>query len=497
MEKKDELISQITKNIGLDSLMYLPGKLVPAFIGFASLLIYTRIFSTDEYGEYSLIIATIGIISTFTYSWINASNLRYYSSYKANNMLNRFFSTSFYLILISIILSFFIVYILINIFQIGENISKYYVLVILYLISAAFFNTITTVLRADRKPIVVSLNSIMSSIFCLVISLLLVYFLHFGISALLIGYIVTNSSISLLTLIKFNYSKNINYDNFSPSTTKEFINYGLPLIGTFLFSWVLIMSDRYIIAYFQGNDQVGIYSAVYQLANTPLSTLSSLIMMAAFPIIIDAWQENGNEIATKIITNASRYYLLIAVPMFFGVTILSQKIMILLGESYYEGYGILPLISLGVLFSGLCLYSNKGLELYKKTNILLSLIAVIGLLNIGMNILFVPRYGYYGAGIATCLSYIIYFILSLVITRKYLIWVAPFSSLVNIIISCFVMSISLFNINAYFENTFLNLFILILIGAVVYFSTLVIIGELKTELTLIIINLHKLSSKHR
>ena len=82
--------------------------------------------------------------------------------------------------------------------------------------------------------------------------------------------------------------------------------------------------------------------------------------MAAYPIIIDTWEKNGDEITRELISSVSRYYLLLAVPSMIGTIVLSKEIMLILGQSYYMGYSVVPWVSFGSLMLGLCFYSNKG-----------------------------------------------------------------------------------------------------------------------------------------
>jgi O-antigen/teichoic acid export membrane protein len=194
---------------------------------------------------------------------------------------------------------------------------------------------------------------------------------------------------------------------------------------------------------------VGIYSATYQLASYPISLISSMIVMAAFPIIINTWEKNGENITRELISKVTRYYLLLAIPLLAGSIALSDEIILILGASFFLGHTVLPWVCFGVLMLGLCVYVNKGLELKKKTRVLSFLVGIAGISNIAMNLLLVPRYGFYGAGVATGLACSIYFISSVIVSKKYLKWTVDISSVKNALIGSIVMGIAVVMVKWY------------------------------------------------
>lgn len=493
MEEKDGILAKSLLSIRKDTFIYIPGKLIPILVGFISLYIYTRIFSAKDFGDYSIIMTTVAIVSIFTYGWLDNSYLRLFAIYEKKQKIELLFTTSILILVFFLFISSISLFILKELSILFETISSHILLFVCFLASSSFFNIFTAILRANRKAKAISFLLSSLSIFSLVNSLLLIYLLNFGINAILISYVFNYSILSVIIFFKFKFYNHLSLSFFSKETAKELFNYGLPLIITLFSSWILIMSDRYMIAYFRGNYEVGIYSAVYQLVDSPMSMISTLIMMAAFPIIIDTWEKNGDQITIELISKTSRCYLLLAIPSLFGIISLSSEIMILLGQSYSSGYVVLPWICFGSLLSGLCFYTNKGIELYKKTKILACIIFISSISNIFVNFLFIPQYGYYGAAISTALSYTIYFVLSYMISKRYIKWRVPISSIFRILVSSIVMSFSLSILKMYLRNSIANLTLLIIFGLLIYIISLALTGEIKTEIKIIQKHLIKFS----
>ena len=470
-----------------DTIYYIPSRILPVLFGFIGLSIYTRVFSPEEYGNYSLILVTITLLGMFTYSWVNNSNLRFYRVYKDNNNLNIFYTTSFISVLLSIFIVSSILLVLYFFNFVGSAIASYLLYIILVILSTSFFETILNIMRCDRMAVSVSLYRSISSGFSLILSLVFIFIYDFNILSILISLFITNCIIALFLAFKLNFFMHINIKFFSIDVFKEFFKYGIPVMVTLLFTWILALSNRYIIEYFCGIREVGIYSAAYQLADYPISLFSSMIAMAAFPIIVDTWEKYGTETTRLLISKTTRYYILISLPILTGVIVLSKDLMYILGDSYSSGFILLPLICFSELLFGLCVFINKGLELHKKTTILAIIVGVSALFNIIINLIIVPKYGFVGAGLSSCISYSIYLLLSIYFSNKYLAWDCPTKTIANVVFSSILMGVILYAVKSYLiiPSFIIALPIYISLGFILYLLLLYLSGEIKSELRFI------------
>ena len=80
-------------------------------------------------------------------------------------------------------------------------------------------------------------------------------------------------------------------------------------------------------------------------------------------------------------------------------------------KSYHEAFIIIPIVVIGYFF--FFLYSlYVGYAFYYKKTLLISIITIVsGLLNIGLNYLLIPKYGYMIAAYTTLITYIVLFLL--------------------------------------------------------------------------------------
>ena len=472
------MIKLLTK----DMIRYLPAQIIPALVGIISIPIITRLFSPEEYGNYVLVMSTVILFSTIV-GWLSMSIIRFYPAYERDNKLNEFYNSIIKLTIVSIL-------ILSLAFSIVLLFTKPYIKTILYsliwvgilvFIFISFFNVLQHFLRAKRQINYYSSFIIWKSITSIIFGILLVIIFHFSINGLLWG-----SIISLLIIIPFLWKKAVdkiplNWKEISITLTKEMAKYSFPLVLGNLAAWVLSLSDRYILEFFRGSQEVGIYSASYAISEKSIMLLATLFMLASGPISINIWEKEGKKKSQEFVSKLTRYYLIICFPAMIGLSVLARPVIrILTAPEYYEGYRIIPLVSLGAFFLGLQQRFQAGPIFYKKTNFIMYSIIASGLMNLGLNFLLVPKYGHVAAAITTLVSYVFLLLLMIVISRKLFIWEFPFKSLGNVVCASGVMGIVVYYVgNSLTSSTLLNLILSILIGILVYSLMLFLLREFK------------------
>lgn len=187
---------------------------------------------------------------------------------------------------------------------------------------------------------------------------------------------------------------------------KEYFNYGMPTIPMSMASWVTTSSDRYVIAYFLGATSVGTYSAAYVLGSIPFMVAGVLGFVLPPPLFKLYDEGRISEVKTHL-SYSLKYLLALAIPFVFGAAMLAEPVLRLFStaEIASEGYPILPLVALSILFvcanSVICLI----LGLVKKMKLVGAIYIVAAAVNLGLNILVVPYLGILGAAITTLISY--------------------------------------------------------------------------------------------
>jgi O-antigen/teichoic acid export membrane protein len=264
-------------------------------------------------------------------------------------------------------------------------------------------------------------------------------------------------------------------------------NYGFPLIGLSLTMFVLNISDRYIILYLHSKEASGIYAANYSLASAAYIMIMMGIMRAVYPNVLSTWSKNDVKKTKELLSGGVRYYLLISIPATVGLVTLSKPIsqILLSRPEYHDGYTVIGWTAIGMLLFGLTEYCNKAWELTSNTKVILRNSLISGLINIALNIIFIPIYGYEVAAITTTISFAIYFILSYLGARNILIWTINLSCITRIIMSALAFGVLLIIVQNYYEITVVLLVVCVIISMLLYVILLLITGELKEETKLL------------
>ncbi|MGB5926288.1 MAG: flippase [Dehalococcoidia bacterium] len=190
------------------------------------------------------------------------------------------------------------------------------------------------------------------------------------------------------------------------SRIKEYLTFGLPIVPVNVASWVISSSDRYIVGYFLGVASVGVYSAGYGIGQIPVM-LASVLSFVLPPALSKLYDEGRTEEVKTHLRYSLKYLLALTIPFVFGAAILAEPVLRVFStaEIAAEGYFIVPLVALSVLLvcANSVIYFILGLA--KKTKVLGAIFTIAALVNLGLNILVVPRLGILGAAITTLIAY--------------------------------------------------------------------------------------------
>lgn len=462
---------------------YISSRLVPVFMGVISIYIYTRLLTPSEYGMLNLALTTVSFISTLFLTWLNKSSLRYYNRFKDNNSLKEFISTNVILISFlsfSLVLFFFLITSFFNLHEKYELIDIMRIGIFLVGIQG-LFEFIITISRAQKNSLKYSLFVSLNSLIKVLFVYLTLKLTNYKVKGILFSIFVSYFLFVIYELFKNIFNKRIKL-YFSKEIIKKVMDYGIPLIGISIAGLVLSMSDRYMIKFFLNDESVGIYSAGYKVAQMSIQNIFMILMLVAFPDIIEKYEQHNEKVASKTIIQYINIYFLILIPSLFGIWALSQNILlVLVGENYLEAYKFLPWISMGIFVLGLTQYINKSFQLKEKTSILFYLILISSIINVILNLYFIPNYGIKGAAYTTLISYIFHLFISYIISRSFFEFKFKYETFLKSILSSISMFIILRKLTSYIEpmNVF-SLIIKIIVGFIVYVILLTILKEKNT-----------------
>jgi len=470
----------MTKDFFKDMFKYLPAQVVPGIVGFISIPIITRLFLPQDYGNYSLVKATVMILTTLL-GWLLMSIIRFYPVYERDKKLEVFYGNIVKLggISILIVTVLFCSALFTVMHHFSSNLYFLMWVGVGVFIFTAIFNIFQYFLRSKRQVRWFSGFAVWNSVISFGIGLGLIFLLKLGIEGMLWGITLSIGIILPLLWKKSIGGIPIIRTKIDFILVKKMMKYSFPLVVGNLAAWILSLSDRYILKFFRGNQEVGIYSASYNIAAYSIMLLVTLFMFASTPISMHIWEKEGKNKGKEFVGEITRFYFLVCFPAIVGLSVLSKPfINIMTGQEYFLGYKIIPFVTLGILFLGLQQRFQAGFLFYKKTSFIMFAIVASGLMNLGLNFLFIPKYGYMAAAITTLISYAFLLFIMIFGSRRIFIWNFPFKSLINSTCASAIMGIVVYYIgNSLTSSIPINLVVAIFIGVIIYFIVLILMNE--------------------
>ena len=449
-------------------------------LGFIRLPILTKGLGASLYGIWSLINVTVSLIVPFAMLAFSMSIIRFLAAEKDMDKVREDFLSACSIVFISgsafsLLLFFLSDFMAASIFK-DVNSSSYIKLASVLI----FLNSMHALPRAFfrmRRKIglytILNLSYNASQVGLIVLFILLGYKLMGAITAVIINGILFNG-ITLLIILK-----QIRFQFPRFSHMKSYLRWGVPLTLNSAILWIIHSSDRYMVSYFMGVSAVGIYSAAYRLGNYAFFFLMPLGTVL-YPNVIKMHDEGNSSGTRNYLKYSVKYLIMVTIPFAFGLSILAKPLLqILTTPEFVSGSNIVPFVAFGaVLF---CFYqiSIYIIHLVNKTYITVRLLATSAALNIGLNLLLIPRMGILGAAVATLIAYGVLGILTVMITRKYFKFNLSIPFIFKSIFSSTIMVVCIRLIN---PVSIISVLISILLGILVYFSVLLIVRGLnKTE----------------
>ena len=115
---------------------------------------------------------------------------------------------------------------------------------------------------------------------------------------------------------------------FSSPLYRQLVHFGIPmLIGYELSGIVLMVGDRYIIQGKLGEEQVGLYSAAYNLCMYVQAVVIASVSQAIMPLYMQMWAQKGVDETSAFIAKSLRTYVLIGAPVVAGIAAVGPALL--------------------------------------------------------------------------------------------------------------------------------------------------------------------------
>ena len=463
-----------TQRIGLIGIT----NLLLSLSGIILLPILTKNIPIEEYGIWVQISVTIGLIPSVVMLGLPYTMVRFLAAAKKREEIQEgFYSIAFIVLFTSVIVSLLLFLfskpIAASLFDNNLTIARILSLIVfIACLNGLLLNFFRTFQQIKRYSIFLFIQT------WLQVALVAYFVLSgYGIFGAVIGLLISSFFVFLIMASFIISGIGIKIPKFTH--IREYLAFGLPTVPESLSSWVVRSSDRYVIGIFLSTAFVGYYSPGYTLGNMINMFLAPLAFMLP-PVLYKYYDENNmNEVKT-VLKYSLKYFLAIAIPSVFGLSLLSKSILTILStpEIALQGYLITPFVATSALLFGGHAVIVEIILLEKKTKIAGAIWIMAAILNLGLNLIFVPYMGILGAAVTTLIAYSLVLILTTYYSFKYFTFDVDLRFILKSIFASVVMSLVIIKWN---PIGILNVLIVIGVCAVVYAAILLLLGGIKKE----------------
>jgi len=419
------------KKLAGQTALYGLSSVVPRLLNYILVPLHTRVFLQEDYGIITEMYAYLGFLLVFLTFGLETGYFRFASKEKDTDTV---YSSAFYTLLFtsSIFILVFSIFSPVISNGLGYPSNPEYIYLLSVVIGLDAFCAIPFArLRLLNKPLVFSsikivgvvINVFLNFFFlkiCPAYNFLfkeLIYNPSIGITYVFISNLVSSVIITVLLLL---FSGTIP-SRFNISKVKTIMLYSLPLLISGLGGTTNESFDRIFIKYLISEESNPLYQLGIYGSNVKLAVLMVLFIQmyryAAEPFF---FSHADNKDSKSIYSNMMKYFFIFTLIIFLGVGLFTDILQLLVGKQFREGLDVVPLLLLANLFAGVFFNLSIWYKLTNKTWYGIYYTFAGAAITVTLNIILIPRIGYYGAAIARLFCYIVMCILCYQGNKKFL-----------------------------------------------------------------------------
>lgn len=275
------------------------------------------------------------------------------------------------------------------------------------------------------------------------------------------------------------------------SLVKMLFLFSIPVYLTSLGELFMYDIGTWIIGFYLPSEWVGYYGIGSPIARIPLM-VSMAVATAVLPATAAALGKKNSVLVDTYVNQSFRYVTLVVLPTSLGIAVLANPLISLLFPGYELGTGALQILALGMMFFTIYSVSASVAQGIGKPVIPMITLGLSVAIELGLSLVFVPKYGINGAAMATTVATFVLMVTVAWWTLKKANATLEYGNLGKIAVASILMAIVLLFIphtfaytHAYGANplgiifAFIYILILTFIGIVIYITILSLIGGVK------------------
>ena len=420
------------KKLAGQTLIYGLSSIVPRFLSYFLVPLYTHTFSPSEYGVVGDLYGLVVILNIILIYGMETAYF-WFSKNEPNN--NKVYSTSLISLIGSSLLFILITFVfaqpIANALEYKTHAEYIWWFGLIIGVDAVCSIPFVKLRRENRayrfaflKLFSVILNVVLNVLFVIVFP----FIIRKGIAVPLfifnpnigVGYIFISNIISSVVTVLLLYSDFKIKFQFDVVLWKRMLKYALPLLLAGLAGGINDAIDRQFLKYMQPShvnamESLGIYFANVKIA-VILVVFIQTFRFAAEPFFFNYEKEKDSKV---VFADIMKYFSIFCFVIFLGTLGNMSLIKYFNGHAYWSGLNVVPIILLSNVFVGIYLNLSIWYKLSGKTMYGAYIILFGALITILINFLFVGKYGYFASAYARLICYVAMTFICYFLGQKY------------------------------------------------------------------------------
>ena len=381
------------------------GSVGPRVVGFLLIPIYTRFMTPADYGVLALCTTTAGMLKILSLAGIPSGLLRSYLHVaRSDEERRRVQSTA----LLALLVVGFGVFGLLAGFRdvlatwiFGDQSRAGFILLIAV---ANLCGVIPAFRNANFRIHDQSTRFAFFTLLAFVINVGLSIALVVGLRQGAWGAMTANTvAVILMALLFLPWSLKHLRAGLSRTVLRDLLAYGLPLIPAGVALWVMNFSDVYILRIFREPEEIGLYNLGYRFGLGILILTNSLKLAYPKVFFTEGSSDEGPALFSRVVT----YYVAGMGSLCLATAVFAPQIILIADRRFQAAWQVIPLVVFAYFFNGLVPILQIGMDLRNKMHYYSVVFVLGGALNVGLNLIFVPRFGMMGAAATTLVTFVL------------------------------------------------------------------------------------------
>lgn len=389
--------------LGKNSMIYGVGKVLTRFINLLLLPLFTAYLTPSDYGVLALL-ALLSFVAHPVFS-LGLSAAMGPSYFQGNNaqQKSRTIWTSFLILLGSVTILIIIAWLFPHQLSMIALQSPEYGHLVSLTLTGCGINILSTPfthrIQFEERAQAFVLITLIAALISIALSVIAVVLLGWGVKGMVISQLLGHAIHFLIFFIAgaretiFCYSKPI---------ARELLRLGIPLVPSFAFLFILLQSNRYILQWFEGLEQVGIYSVGFNIGMV-MAVAVSAVSTAWYPFFM-SYMEKQNE-AEVLFGRIFTYYVYLfgtlCMLFFIGAKLV---VLIMTQPDFHGAYVVVGFAASAQFFMGVFNMFLPGMYYTKEVRYVALVQGLAAFVSVMINIVMIRWAGLFGAAIALSLG---------------------------------------------------------------------------------------------